>query len=123
MMKIEKFGFPKKRGDYYFFEYANKDEEKTKTYKIKEKNSYSINPENILDSAEFYMDVNNLPADHNNKYSGEIWSKDNKYMALLTQRAGSDWTNVYIRDDKNNKMLDDEIKWIKFSGVSWTNDS
>ena len=44
-------------------------------------------------------------------------------MALLTKRAGSDWTNVYIRDDQNNKMLNDEIKWIKFSGVSWTNDS
>jgi hypothetical protein len=39
-MKIEKFGYPKKRGDHYYFEYANKDEEKTKTYKIKEKNTY-----------------------------------------------------------------------------------
>jgi hypothetical protein len=45
------------------------------------------------------MDVNKLSADSNNKYAGEIWSKDNKYMALLTRRAGSDWTNVYIRDD------------------------
>ena len=26
-MKIEKFGYPKKRGDHYYFEYANKDEE------------------------------------------------------------------------------------------------
>ena len=23
-MKIEKFGFPKKRGDYYYFDYAGK---------------------------------------------------------------------------------------------------
>ena len=44
-------------------------------------------------------------------------------MAFLTQRAGSDWTNVYIRDDQNNIMLEDEVKWLKFSGVSWTNDS
>jgi hypothetical protein len=35
MMKVEKFGFPVKRGDFYYFDYANKDEEKAKSYRIK----------------------------------------------------------------------------------------
>jgi hypothetical protein len=35
MMKVEKFGFPVKRGEFYYFDYANAEEEKAKTYKIK----------------------------------------------------------------------------------------
>jgi prolyl oligopeptidase len=76
-----------------------------------------------LDGTEFYLDVNTLPADENNKYAGESWSKDFKYMAFMTQRAGSDWTTVFIREEQSKKVLEDEIKWLKFSGVSWTADS
>ena len=35
MMKVEKFGFPVKRGEFYYFDYASIDEEKAKTYRIK----------------------------------------------------------------------------------------
>ena len=101
MMKVEKFGFPIKRGDYYYFDYANKDEEKAKSYRIKTKNNYRVNQQNILDGAEFYLDVNTLPADEKNKYAGESWSKDFKYMAFMTQRAGSDWTTVFVRDENS----------------------
>ena len=84
MMKVEKFGFPAKRGDYYYFDYANIDEEKAKSYRIKAKNNYQVNQNNILEGAEFYIDVNTLPADKNNKYAGESWSKDFRYMAFMT---------------------------------------
>jgi hypothetical protein len=84
MMKVEKFGFPVKRGKFYYFDYANAEEEKAKTYKIKAQNAYRVNQSNILDGTEFFLDVNTLPTDSNNKYAGETWSKDFKYMAFMT---------------------------------------
>jgi prolyl oligopeptidase len=45
-------------------------------------------------------------------------------MAYLVQRGGSDWTTVYVRNATNGKDLSkDVLKWIKFSGVTWTQDS
>ncbi|MEO0458900.1 MAG: prolyl oligopeptidase family serine peptidase, partial [Cyanobacteria bacterium P01_A01_bin.114] len=37
--------------------------------------------------------------------------------------AGSDWMMWKIRDIKTGEDLSDELKWIKFSGASWTHDN
>ena len=37
--------------------------------------------------------------------------------------AGSDWTEIHVRDVETGKDTEDVLKWIKFSGASWTKDS
>jgi prolyl oligopeptidase len=49
-------------------------------------------------------------------------SDDGKRMAYGTAASGSDWTEWHVRDVDTGKDLDDDIKWVKFSGASWTKD-
>ena len=36
--------------------------------------------------------------------------------------AGSDWNEWRVRDVETGKDMPDLIKWVKFSGASWTKD-
>ncbi|MBP8823569.1 MAG: S9 family peptidase [Flavobacteriales bacterium] len=46
-------------------------------------------------------------------------SKDNRYMAVSVQKAGSDWQDITLWDLQTMKPLADTLKWAKFSGVAW----
>ena len=54
--------------------------------------------------------------------SGIYFSNDNRYLGYATSNSGSDWKEFHIKDLKNNKVLNDNLKWIKFSGMSWAED-
>jgi prolyl oligopeptidase len=49
-------------------------------------------------------------------------SHDAKYLAYSVSEAGSDWQTWKVLDVAAGKPLDDELKWVKFSGASWTLD-
>jgi prolyl oligopeptidase len=48
------------------------------------------------------------------------FSKDKKYVALHYSNAGSDWSEIRIREAAG-KELTDVIRWVKFSAVVWDN--
>ena len=37
-------------------------------------------------------------------------------------QGGSDWLTIHVRNVANGQDLPDTIRWVKFSGVSWTED-
>lgn len=38
--------------------------------------------------------------------------------------GGSDWATIYVREAETKKDLEtDVLKWVKFSGISWTKDN
>ena len=43
-------------------------------------------------------------------------------MAYGLATSGSDWNEWHVRDVDTGKDLPDVIKWVKFSGASWTKD-
>jgi prolyl oligopeptidase len=49
-------------------------------------------------------------------------SDDGNLMAYGISRAGSDWQEWRVRDVQTGKDRPDEVKWVKFSGASWTKD-
>lgn len=49
-------------------------------------------------------------------------SKDDRYMAVSVQKAGSDWQDITLWDLKEMKPMADTLKWAKFSGVAWWKD-
>ena len=69
------------------------------------------------------MDPNSLSDDGTAAVSGNSWSKDGKYMAYQVKKAGSDWATIYVRDAEKVADMPEELKWVKFSGTSWTTDS
>lgn len=49
-------------------------------------------------------------------------SKNDRYMAVSVQKAGSDWQDIILYDLKTLQPMNDTLKWAKFSGVAWWKD-
>src|SRR4051812_25647952 len=49
-------------------------------------------------------------------------SPDGRYLAYGLSQGGSDWSTAYVRTLTGGKQLADTVRWVKFSGVSWTKD-
>ncbi|MFX8082924.1 hypothetical protein ABTK87_19525, partial [Acinetobacter baumannii] len=46
-------------------------------------------------------------------------SDDGATVAYSVQDGGSDWRTIRFVRTVDGKVLDDEIKWVKFSGLDW----
>ena len=68
------------------------------------------------------IDPNTWSKDGTVALSGLAVSDDAKYLAYGRAEAGSDWNIWHVIDIATAKPLADELKWIKFSGTSWTKD-
>src|SRR5205814_9589287 len=73
-------------------------------------------------SPRVLLDPNLLSTDGTAALSGYSVSEDGNLLAYGVASAGSDWQGWRVRDVRTAKDLSDEIKWVKFSGVSWTKD-
>ncbi len=71
---------------------------------------------------EVLLDPNTLSEDGTVALSSWDISKDGKYMGYLIARAGSDWQEIFVMDLETQQTLDDHIRWVKFSGISWKGD-
>jgi len=68
------------------------------------------------------IDPNTLAADGTVALTATAVSRDGKWVAYGTAAAGSDWNEFRVRSVETGKDTGDVIKWVKFSGVAWTND-
>jgi prolyl oligopeptidase len=69
------------------------------------------------------LDPNLLSTDGTVALSGTAASDDGHYLAYSLSSSGSDWQELHVRDVNNGKELSDVVKWVKFSGISWTHDN
>jgi prolyl oligopeptidase len=69
------------------------------------------------------LDPNTLSADGTVALSVSEPSPDGHRLAYATDASGSDWQEVHVRDVDNGRDLADDLKWVKFSGISWTKDN
>ncbi|MDE2459875.1 MAG: S9 family peptidase [Gammaproteobacteria bacterium] len=69
------------------------------------------------------IDPNLLSPDGSTALAFGVPSPDGKYYAYALSEGGSDWDTVHVLDVATGKDLPDEVHWVKFSGVSWTNDN
>lgn len=69
------------------------------------------------------LDPNTWSADGTVALAGTAFSDDGRYLAYGVQEAGSDWNSWRVMEIESRRILDDELRWIKFSGAEWTPDS
>jgi len=79
--------------------------------------------ETLADEGRVLLDPNTLSADGTVALSGIGIAECGRFMAYGIAEAGSDWSTWRVRDVDTGKDLPDEIRWVKFSGASWTPDS
>ncbi|HKS36394.1 MAG TPA: prolyl oligopeptidase family serine peptidase, partial [Verrucomicrobiae bacterium] len=68
------------------------------------------------------LDPNKLSADGTVALKGYTITEDGNLMAYGLSSAGSDWEEWKVRDVRTGQELSDHLKWVKFSGASWTRD-
>ena len=73
--------------------------------------------------AKLVLDPNVISPD--GSISLSIWkpSPDGRLLAYGLSEGGADWSTVHVRDVDSGKDLSDEVHWMRFSDISWTNDN
>ncbi len=112
LWNYEKYGMPFKRGERYFYYKNDGLQNQSVLYAIE-----TLNAE-----PRVLLDPNTLSSDGTVALSGISISDDGSQLAYGLSKSGSDWQEWKVRDVVTGNDLSDEIKWVKFSGASWTND-
>jgi prolyl oligopeptidase len=113
LWNYERYGAPYKEGGRYFFTKNNGLQNQSVLY-----TSDSLGGE-----PRVLIDPNTLSADGTVALAGTAVSRDGKMIAYGTAASGSDWNEWKVRDVATGQDLPDQLKWVKFSGASWTADN
>jgi len=107
-----KYGAPFRKAGRYFFLKNDGLQNQSVLYK---QASLEATPETLLDP-------NILSEDGTVALSTLAVSDNGRLLAYGTAASGSDWEEFRVRDVGTARDLSDHLKWIKFSGASWTKD-
>ena len=105
---------PTKHGDWYYISRNSGLQNQSVIYRKRD-----------LESAEeeVFLDPNTLSEDGTVALNTATFSKDGKLFAYSLASAGSDWVEIFVMDAESKTLLSDHIKWVKFSGASWSPDN
>ena len=76
-----KISIPAKHGEHYYFGYNNGLQDHAVQYKIKEKNTFDLQKEDLLEGTEVFIDPNTFSEDATASLAGGSFSEDGKYYA------------------------------------------
>ncbi|HEY3175269.1 MAG TPA: prolyl oligopeptidase family serine peptidase [Candidatus Polarisedimenticolia bacterium] len=112
LWNYERYSSPFKRGGRYFFARNDGLQNQSVYYTM-----------TALDGEpKILLDPNKLSSDGTVALTGIAISDDGRLMAYGLSSAGSDWQDWKVRDVETGADLPDLLKWVKFSGASWTLD-
>lgn len=107
-----KYGTPFKEGGQYFF---------FKNDGLQNQSVLYVQPS--LDAEpRILLDPNTFSEDGTVALSTLAVSPDARYLGYGISSGGSDWQEFRVRDIASGADLEDHIRWVKFSGLSWTKD-
>jgi prolyl oligopeptidase len=78
--------------------------------------------ETLNGSESVALDPNSLSPDGSVALSGFVPAPNGQHFAYGQSEGGSDWSTYYVRELTTGKQLPEAIRWVKFSGISWTED-
>lgn len=105
----ERMGIPVARGDRYFF-----------TRNSGLQNQSPLYYQDGLDGEpQLLIDPNAWADDGATALGGWVPSPDGSKLLYSVQDGGTDWRIVRVLDVATGEHIGDEIRWVKFSGLSW----
>jgi len=113
LWNYEKYGIPYKEGNRYFYFKNDGLQNQSVLYTLT----------SLDEEPRLLIDPNTLSEDGTVALSGIAISDDGNRMAYGLSTSGSDWQEWKVRDVETGEDLSDHLKWVKFSGASWTIDN
>jgi prolyl oligopeptidase len=108
LWNYEKIGAPTKEGNYTYYYKNNGLQNQSVMYRKDAKGLETI-----------FLDPNTFSKKGTTSLGGVDFSKDGSKVAYSISEGGSDWRKVILMDAESNKILEDTLLDVKFSGVSW----
>ncbi|MDQ5850717.1 MAG: S9 family peptidase, partial [Chloroflexota bacterium] len=108
----EKYGVPFTHGGRYFFTHNDGLQNQNVLFWME---SLGAEPRVLLDP-------NQLSEDGTVALTGYAASEDGRLLAYGLSASGSDWQEWRVRAVDSGDDREDHLKWVKFSGASWTHD-
>ncbi|MBD2259280.1 prolyl oligopeptidase family serine peptidase [Pseudanabaena sp. FACHB-2040] len=112
LWNYERYSIPFKEGGQYFY---------FKNDGLQNQSVLYTQP-SLEAEARVLLDPNSLSEDGTVALGGLAVSEDGKHLAYGLSTAGSDWVEWRVRSIDSGVDLTDHLKWVKFSGVSWSHD-
>jgi prolyl oligopeptidase len=109
LYNYERYSLPEKAGGHYFF---------TKNDGLQNQSVLYVR-KGLKGSDRVLIDPNTWAKDGATALDSWVASKNGKLLAYSIQDGGSDWRTVKVLDVTTGKPLSDEIKWAKFTNISW----
>lgn len=113
LWNYERYGLPVHRGATYFFSHNDGLQNQSVLYKAASPQA----PRELL------LDPNALSEDGTVALSSWVPSEDGTLLAYGLADGGSDWRTWRVRNVAEGTDRDDEIRWVKFSGIAWKHDN
>ena len=109
---FERFGVPEKKGGRYFYSKNNGLQNQAVLY-----------VRDTLDAApRLLIDPNSWSKDGATALAEWVASEDGRKLLYSVQDGGTDWRTLKVLDVDTRRALDDEVKWVKYSGLAWAKD-
>lgn len=113
LWNYEKFSAPSKSGGRYFFLKNDGLQNQSVMYK----------QETLEAEPSVLIDPNKWSKDGTVALGATSFSDDGRYVAYSVAESGSDWNVWRILEVETGRLLEDELRWVKFSGAAWTTDN
>ncbi|NJN83862.1 MAG: prolyl oligopeptidase family serine peptidase, partial [Caldilineaceae bacterium] len=113
LWRYERFGIPIKRGGRYFFTQNDGLQNQDVLFWA----------ESMDEEPRLLLDPNILSAEGTVALMGRSVSRDGRLLAYGLSDSGSDWQIWRVRDVESGQDLSDELRWVKWSAASWTQDN
>jgi len=112
LYNYERFGTPVEKGGRYFYQ--------------KNDGLQNQSPLYVRDSVDgaprLLIDPNGWSQDGATALAEWVPSEDGSKLVYAVQDGGTDWRTVRVLDVATGKPTTDEVKWVKFSDLSWAKD-
>ncbi|TDF42431.1 S9 family peptidase [Alteromonadaceae bacterium M269] len=111
LINYEKVGTPFKEGKYV---YIYKNDGLQNQYVL-----YRRDADQEQQELEVFIDPNTFSEDGTTSMSAVSFSSDGSIVAYQTSKGGSDWREIIILDVETKQPIEEPLKDVKFSGISW----
>lgn len=112
MWNYTRYGSPFKEGDFYYYYKNDGLQNQAVLYR----------QQGLQSPHAIFIDPNKMSKDGTAAIQTPSFSRNFKYAAYLEAQSGSDWEVARVMHVNDKSLLNDELQFIKFSGISWKGD-
>ena len=113
LFSFERMGVPQKAGGRYFY---------TRNTGLQNQSTLWVMTRDGSEPTRMLLDPNAWARDGAAALAEWTPSDDGRYLAFAVQDGGTDWRTIRLLDIATGKVLDDDVRWVKFSRLAWKRD-